>query len=369
MAEKIKLTSEQEQKLIDSWNATPLNPPGLKDMINLIFPGFDGRSIQGLAVKESLSKMNIKARTSNEPESKVDKIILSDNDKEFIVSNSSTMSALEIAKEIFKNPSLTNLNAEARAISQFRKTLDTTVIFNQHADKQIPEGNYIPPNTLDKVLKKVNQYVNCALNKEGLKPQQKKNLDTLITYLHTYRFIKQMNAFSKEDDRNLCEDAFIRSTYDKPDLQQEEVDQYIEYSTQVVQGFTTLSIKELLQRSLEENTQANIDNPEEQRKARMDLVEALGKASTEYHQCMKRQETLINDLKVKRSKRLDGQIAESASILTLVQLWKFEETRTDYLKTAEHEQTIVANEVERLTSVAEIKAKIMGLDKDGIMNG
>jgi len=56
----------------------------------------------------------------------------------------------------------------------------------------------------------------------------------LINYLHTYRFIRQMNSFDKAEDRNSCEDAFVRYTYDKPDLTQEEIDQYIELANSTV---------------------------------------------------------------------------------------------------------------------------------------
>ena len=274
----------------------------------------------------------------------------------------------EIAKELFHNAALTNLSAPTRAVNAFRKTLEGRVVYNQSKDEEIPSGDYVPPATLDKVLKRVNKYTNLPLAKEDLNSQQKKNLDKLISYLHTYRLIRQMNTYD-EGDRMLCEDAFIRSTYDKADLKQEEVDQYIEYSNQVVQGFKALRRKELLESSLEENTIANKENPEEQRKSRMDLVEAIGKASTEYNQCIKRQGDLLDDLKQKRSVRLSKEVAENASIVTLVQLWKFEEEREKLIKLAEYEQDNIANEVERLTSVEELKARILGLDKDGILNG
>ena len=370
MEEKIELTPEQEKSLIEFWHLDPNNPPGLKALTKHVFPdgNYDGRSAQGIAVKRCLAAMNLKAEPAGTPENKVGKIELTEEQKQFIISNSATMGALELAREVFHDMSLTILDAQSRVVTAYRKTLPTTVIYNQAGDDEIPEGNYIPPSTLDKVLKRVNKYTNITLSKDDLTSQQKKNLEKLITYLHVYRFIRQMNTYD-ESDRTLCEDAFIRSTFDKADLKQEEVDQYIEYANQVVQGFKALRRKELLESSLEDNTIANKENPEEQRKSRMDLVEAIGKASTEYNQCIKRQGDLLDDLKQKRSVRLSKEIAENASISTFVQLWRFEEERAKLIKLAEYEQQIIANEVERLTSVEELKARILGLDKDGILHG
>ena len=52
--------------------------------------------------------------------------------------------------------------------------------------------------------------------------------------MHTFRFNHQINNYETQNDRDLFESSFIRYTYDKPDLTQEEVDQYIVLSSEVV---------------------------------------------------------------------------------------------------------------------------------------
>ena len=104
-------------------------------------------------------------------------------------------------------------------------------------------------------------------------------------------------------------------------------------------------------------------------KVSMSWVEAIGKAGTEYDQCLKRQNDLLDDLKEKRSTRISKQIKENASILNLVQEWRNEEQRVKMIKLGQLEQMAVAKEVEKLTSMAEIKARILGIDKDSILNG
>lgn len=362
----IELTPEQEKLMMDLWNKTPNSPPGLKEITKEIFGGeFDGRSAQGRAIKKALTKYNLKAKATSDYIPKTAEIELTEEHKQFIINNVATMNSLEIARILFKTPSLTNLNSETRAVNEFVKTLDTKVVYNQGQNEDIPQEDYQPPATLERVLRRVNKYVNCSLDKEKLTNHQRKGLEALINYLHTFRFIKQMNTFDSDDDRMLCEDAFIRYTYDKPDLNQEEVDQYIELSNQVVQGFKVLRRSERMQFALEQIT----GNDPETMKVSMGLVEAIGKAGTEYDQCIKRQQKLLDDLKEKRSTRLSKQIKETASILNLVQMWRDEEERQKMIKYAEIEQQAIAQEVEKLTSMDEIKARIFGLNKDEILNG
>lgn len=362
----MELTPEQEKVVLDSWNQNSSNPPSLKELTKSVFgEEFDGRSEQGRCIKAALAKFNLRAKATSDYASKTAEIQLTEEHKQFIINNVATMNSLEIAKVIFSNNNLTNLNAETRVVNEFVKTIDTRAIYNQQQNEEIPKGEYEPPATLDKVLRRVNKYINFILDKDKLNAQQKKGLETLINYLHTFRFIKQMNTFDSEADRMLCEDAFIRSTYDKPDLAQEEVDQYIEYSNQVVQGFKVLRRSERMQAALEEIT----GNDPETMKVSMGLVEAIGKASTEYDQCMKRQQKLLDDLKEKRSSRLSKQIKDNASILNLVQLWRDEEERIKMIKYVEIEQQAISNEVEKLTNMEEIRAKIFGLNKEEILNG
>lgn len=361
------LSAEQEKELLSFWNRTPDAPPGLREIVEHLFPGmnYDGRNGAGRAVKSSLSRFNLKAKVPSEYILKTSGIQLTEDQKNLIINNASTMTALELARLAFNNNQLSNLNAESRVVSTFIKSLGTTVVYNTNDNDEIPDGNYEPPNTIDKVLKRVNKYVNFTIDKEKLNSSQKKGLEMLINYLHTYRFIRQMNTFDTRQDRSSCEDAFVRYTYDKPDLTQEEVDQYIELSNQVVAGIKTSHRKNIL----EDRLSVIVGNDQETLKVSIGLVDAIGKAGTEYDQCMRRQQKLLDDLKEKRSIRLSKQIKENASILTLVEDWRTEEMRNKMAKLGEMEQRAVADEVEKLTSLPEIKARILGLSKEQILYG
>lgn len=359
------LTPAQEQQMLNMWNASPSSPPDLKTITQTLFPGrpCDGRSIEARAVKKALSKHKLKVRTTAwTPDQMVQ---LSDDQRLFIDNNTKTMTAVEMARVLFNNNAISNLHGETRAVNAYIKSTLPHAPFMPGTSGDVPTKPYIPPKTVLEALDRVNEYIQPTLDKEKLTPPQRRNLTMLVGYLHTYRFMAQMNNYVSESDRRLAEDAFIRSTFDKPDLAQEEVDQYIEYANQVVTGFIVQRRSNQLQANLEEITTAN----DESLKISMSLVEAIGKASTEYHQCMVRQQKLLDDLKEKRSTRLSKQVKENASILNLIQVWKAEETRKELLVHAEREQRAVASEVENLSTMSDIKARIFGLTKEEIING
>ena len=177
---------------------------------------------------------------------------------------------------------------------------------------------------------------------------------------HPKRFSYQINTYTTSTDRELFESSFIRYTYDKSDLSQEEVDQYIVLSSEVV-------IAASIQRRKEHLTQL-LDNIVEDTdgRASMSLVEAIGKTETEYNQSVNRQSKLLDSLKEKRSDKLKKQIKENASVLNLVRLWKEEESRQKLLQLAELRRKAVSDEVKKLADIDEVKARILGLDEDSI---
>ena len=60
---------------------------------------------------------------------------------------------------------------------------------------------------------------------------------------------------------------------------------------------------------------------------------------------------------------------ESASILNLVELWKDEESRNKMIKIAEIRKKNVSAEIERLSSMEDIKSRIMGISEEEVLNG
>ena len=327
------------------------------------FTGKDGRSKEGRAVKSFLSQIDLSAIPTSEYQ-KVDRPDLTEEHKEFIQNNKGTMKYVEMSRILFGNESLTSLSAEVRMVTQYCKSL-TGQDFELEQRERNVAFEYKPPKHLDRVLSKINRYIlDSGIDKERVTPKQKKNMEKLMGYLHTFRFVHQISNYSNETERELFESSFVRYTNDKPDLTQEEVDQYIVLSGEVV---IASNIQRRVGRLTNLLDDTAMDN--EGRRISMSLVEALSTAQNEYNSCVNRQHKLLSDLKQKRSDRLSKQINDNASILNLVETWKEEQGRRELIKMAELRKKVIKDAVEELSTMDQVKARIFGLSEEDAING
>ena len=365
MANDITLTDDQKMAVLKIWNESE-TPPALMDIVKSAFPekNYDGRSKQGRSVSKFLRGRNLKARSANEYLKK-DAPDLTPDQKVYISNHCALMKPLEIARAIFNNRELTNLNNEVNVVRDYVKTLDPKIthIIAENEDQQEDSG-YKPPKSLNAAVHRVNKYVHIGMDKDKLTPIQKKSAGALLGYLHTFRYSHQINTYTSEEHRTLFESSFVRYTHDKSDLTEEEVDQYIVLATEVVISSSIQANVVRLQGLLDD-----IADDTEGRRISMSLVESISSARTEYNQCVTRQQKLLNDLKIKRSERISKQVKENASILNLVEVWKDEESRIKMIKLANMRKQIVEKEIENLSTMDEIKCRIFGLSKEEGLNG
>lgn len=363
------LTEEQKANMINEWNGRKNNPPSLKEMIDIAYPGqnLDGRTKEGRLVKEFLGTVNMNATPAHQYQP-VPEIVLTEEQVEFTINHASTMKAHEITRVIFANNELSHMSQECRAVikclEEAKEAGAVPELFEE--DNDDVSADYKAPKTFDRMLGRINKYINPALDKNKLTTRQKKEIEGLIGYINTYRLLHIINTYDSNTDRDLFESSFIRYTYDKIDLLQEEVDQYIVLSAEVVISSNIQRRVETLQTLLDE---AASSGDGESTRISMSLVEAINTAQTEYNQCVNRQQKLLDSLKQKRSDRLSKQIKENASILNLVQMWKDEESRIKLIKLAELRKKAISQEVEKLSTMDEVKARIMGLSEDEALNG
>jgi hypothetical protein len=358
------LTEEQQNLIVKEWNNRPDNPPSLLELIRLVYPeqpDLDGRCKEGKYIQAFLAKRSLKARGAHQYQAKKGPD-LSEENKQFILNNSKTMKPLEIARIIFDNPTLSNLNNETRIVAKFIS--DNVAPENTYKEEvEIAQEDYVSPRSLDKAINKVNRYIyDINLKRETLNSRQKKDLECLLKYINTYRFGHQINSYESEVDRDLFESSFIRYTHDKNDLTEEEVDQYIILSSEVVIASNIQRRVEKLQRILEDAT----DNDA---RVSMALVESINTAQSEYNQCVNRQQKLVNDLKTKRSDRLGNQIKQNASIINLIQTWKEEESRQKMIRLAELKKKTLEEETVKMEEMDELKCRILGISREEILNG
>lgn len=358
-----KLTEQQKEAIMNEWNDRPTNPPSLLDLIRVAgFEGKDGRTKEGRAVKAFLASKEIRALGAHEYQPKPE-VVLTEEQEEYCRNYASTMRPHEITKVLF--PHATHKSQECKAITKYIEELKGEInLFEEENDNTL--GEYKPIKTFTQSFNLINKYVYPPISKEKITPNAKKNIESLVGYMNTYRFLHIINTFEGETKRDLFESSFVRYTYDKADLAEEEVDQYIVLSAEVVISSNISHRVETLQVLLDE---AASGGDGEATRISMSLVEAINTAQTEYNQCVNRQQKLLSDLKQKRSDRLSKQIKENASILNLVQMWKDEESRKKLIKLAETRKLAIKEEIGNLSAMDDVKARIMGLTEDEALNG
>jgi hypothetical protein len=358
-----KLTDAQKGAVIHEWSSRPTNPPSLQELIAAAgYEGKDGRTKEGRAVKAFLASRDIRALAAHEYQPKPE-VVLTEEQKEYCKNYASTMRPHEINKVLF--PNATHKSQECKAIANYIEELKGEIeLFEEESGEQL--GEYKAIRTFTQSLNLINTYIYPPLSKDKLAPQMKKNIESLIGYVNAYRFLHIINTFEGEVKRALFESSFVRYTYDKADLAEEEVDQYIVLSAEVVISSNISHRVETLQVLLDETVSGGDG---ESTRISMSLVEAINTAQTEYNQCVNRQTKLLGDLKQKRSDRLSKQIKENASILNLVEMWKDEESRKKLIKLAETRKLAIKEEIGNLSAMDDVKARIMGLTEDEALNG
>ncbi len=364
--DEITLTEEQKKLVTDEWNKRKENPPSLMELTQLAFgrPDLDGRSMEGKAVRKFLSEVKLKAPTSLYVAESKD--LLTEEQKTFVRNNCASMKIVEMTETLFKKSGLSNLSVETRAVArEVREYRGIKAGLGKVIDNpdEVPKDKWKPPRRLEEVVVKINRFTMANLLLEKLTGKQKKDLVALIGYMNVFRFVHQINMYMKVTDRDLFESSFVRYCYDKHDLDEENVDQYIDLCTEIVKSQSLQSRKEAFNRLLEETAEG------EDKKFSMGLIEAIEKLETEHNQSAIRRQKLLDSLKVKRSEKEGRDKEGTASLLNLVALWRDEEERKKIIRVAEERKEDLKKEIIHLTALDELKGKICGISENEILNG
>lgn len=361
---KVELSDAQKLIILKIWDSRSTNPPSVMELLEAVFPDIedkfkDTRSRYGRAIKEYLISKDLKqlpAPPSAAP-------ILTDEMKEYILNNCATMGVMEMAREIWGNPRIGPNTIEVRLVKEFIKNeVPKEVLYDK--GENLDDGQYTAPKQVSHVLKRIKNYVSVAETWEldKLSPIQKKCCIALSHYLHDLRFARQINSYEKQEDKKTFEAEFVKFTYDKPELTQEEISQFISLCSFVVMEFNIKSHIERLQSQIE----AEYD---ENNKVSGNLIDALESARTDLNNCVIRQKDLYNNLTQKRSDKISKELKDKESLLNLINAWRQYDSRQRMLTLAKEKKDILRKEIHELENLDEIKMRILGMSVDEILNG
>lgn len=355
------LTDTQKLSILNEWEKRINDPPSIDELVQIIFPNssLDGRSNEGRLIKKFLIENDLKVKTT-EYKKKIP-IELTEEQKEYIKNNTNEKS-FEIAKILFNNKFLAPASQEVKTVAKYKEEL----IKSGEIKVEVEEENfdeYSPPKRIERVCARINTNIEgCNFDYKNLTPTQKKQALSLMNYLHNLRFSHHMNLINNKDDRKLFENTFIKYIYDKTDLSQEDLDQYLTLANEAIMES---SIKRTIS-MLEEEQKKTLD---ETSKISMTIVEALKTSRDEYNACINRQQKLYKSLEVERSKRLNERIGPQFTLLNIIEEMKNEERRKELVKEAEKRNEKLKGEIERFSKMDDIIARLYGCDEDLIING
>ena len=72
------------------------------------------------------------------------------------------------------------------------------------------EKKYLPPKNVDRILHRTNKYITPLIDKDKMTNSQKLDLQALMRYMCTNRFVYQINAYKTIEERDFFEGLFVK---------------------------------------------------------------------------------------------------------------------------------------------------------------
>lgn len=350
----MELTSAQKQIIEEHCSSTT----ELTELTRLAFPeegSIDGRSKQGRAVRAFMLEKGIDYETKHiTPKEEVE---LSDEQKEFVKNSSiDGMNSLQIASVIFPEIRVTRNSKEYDSVLAYVESQDS---LSTHPSENAVNKKYSPPRALSKIIKKINDCCQKNIEESKLSIGDRRSIESLGAFLSSPRLVQVINNYDSLEDRDLFEAEFVRATWDKPDLSNDEINLYINVCMDYIHLKNIQGAINKLNRMF--------DDAEDQQDLTVRLAELLKTKSEEYNQCEKRMESLIQKLQGDRSKRISSQQKQNASILSLVKLFQEEEERKVMIKIAEMQRKVAKKEADNIESMPDWKARVLGVSKEDVV--
>lgn len=344
-----KLNDEHEARILEEYEKTA----DIMTITRNVFEDqtLDGRSHQGRAVKKFLASKGEKHTTVvKEAKSKIRELTI--EQKQFLLSDNieAGITALDATRLCFKDRSIASLSVEHRMVMDFLNEFRADL----KEDRPVSE-KWLPPKALSRAIKKVNDWAGSNFEELTMPTKQKRGCEKLLLYLQSVRFKTTINAFSTEEDRELFESEFVRAAWDKPDLTVDEQNLYINMCSNYVRLKQIQKRIDMLNRFVSETN--DVDG------MTVRLADNFKVASEDLNQCERRIESLAKDLNGSRQKRLEQRGENGGSILALVEAFQEKEERDRMIKMADMKNKLISEEADRLESMDEFKARILGVSK------
>ena len=346
----LQLTDQQKRQIQEEFSKNP----DLRHITQTVFEddSLDGRSKEGRAVRAFLINNNLEFNTT--APQRAEELQLGADHREFLMSDNIErgMNALEATRLAFRDREIQPLSQQHRMVMEFLRSYRPEIVDD---NDMITSDKWSPPKSLSRAIKKVNDWAGQTFDEISIQTKQKKMCEKLLFYLKSPRFVHFINQYSTIADRDLFESEFVRTVWDKPDLTNDELNLYITVCTNYVRQ------KHIQQRIDRLNNMLN--DTDNERDITLRLTELIKVTSEELNQCEKRIESLTKDLNGSRQARLKARGEQNGSIAALVEAFQEKEERDRMIMMAEMQNKLIEEEADRLESMDDYKARILGISK------
>lgn len=278
---------------------------------------------------------------------------------EFIRNNGETMRCADIVRHLYPEEK-GGLIKEMQTASLLLKAMGIEFQGSDTNEELNTDEKYVPPETDHKIIALINrcdQNANYAIQK--LDMRKRECISCLKRNLQSERFIVTMNSIKRKDHRSIFEREYVAATYDKPDINTEERNAYIDLCYDyVIAAQTQEQITSLNDRFYE-----SISDDENGKKWTMSLVESLGKKTGEYDDCRKRIFNNAKALSGQRSGRLEELNKTSTSLAKFVEMVQDEDKRRRLIIAAKAQELLVSKEADSLDNFESIFCEVYGVSK------
>lgn len=351
-------TETEYQKVINFWNSELKkgNPPDLVSIVTFFSDGEekDPRSKVGRKVRNILSSANLKAKT--QARERAEEVVLTSEQKEFIKNNIKNYNrVIDLCRDLWKDEQIKPLDRFNRAVQSYLKEIGESIL---RQEETAIDSKYVPPRTFHEVLKKCNEYLHLELTSQTVTAFQRKCLDTTVQFIHSPRFLQEINNYATVEKRTAFESEFIRSVYEKPDMSVDEVNLTINLCNDYIQSSDIKKQLEKLNGILDTIT----DDPDG--RISMGITEAIGKVTSSYNECVKRHQTLYSLLNTSRSKRILEKNSGTANIVNIIEFFREEDGRARFLKQAEILKKNRVEEVGKIERLDDVLLMALGISFD-----
>tara|TARA_X000001382_G_scaffold80974_2_gene57054 strand:+ start:4749 stop:5783 length:1035 start_codon:yes stop_codon:yes gene_type:complete len=342
------LTDDQKEFALEMFQ----DDPNIINITKKVFKddSLDGRSKEGRAVSKFLAENGLRAQTTKRPKS--DDVTLSGDQVEKV---------LEMEGEGFNTSQIADVlfNKEVKRLSNEWRAVNDILGQEREAPSDQSSVTYAPPQAISRIIKKINDSTGYGLEENKMSRNQHTCCDKLRINLSNSRFVAIVNNYINFRDKELFEQEFVRLTWDKPDLTPDELNLYMNVCKEIIN-------LELITSHLQKLNDM-FESADDQDEMSIRLAEIIKAKSSEYHQCETRIENLTKKLQGDRGARLANKQKESASFLSIVQLFQEEEERKNMVRIAEMQKEVIKEEAQRLEGMAAWKARVLGIGIENVL--